>query len=119
MAKTAIEYKQTKKADGLSRKVQKSRAATSTKSKPEPVAVPVDDATSAKSKPAEPRAAVAVADVAAELRRFDLDAKFGPCAGLTRLERWERAKQLGLEPPVQIRELLDAGGEQTSVFGRL
>ncbi|KAK2815501.1 hypothetical protein Q5P01_025968 [Channa striata] len=41
-----------------------------------------------------------------KLRLFDLDWRFGPCAGISRLQRWERAKLHGLNPPEEIRELL-------------
>jgi len=41
------------------------------------------------------------------LRQFDLASKFGPCTGMTRLERWERAEGLGLKPPKQVRDLLE------------
>ncbi|KAL1923360.1 uncharacterized protein VTP21DRAFT_8340 [Calcarisporiella thermophila] len=40
------------------------------------------------------------------LRSFDLDSTYGPCLGLTRLERWERAKKYGLAPPDKIRRVL-------------
>ncbi|KAK5866621.1 hypothetical protein PBY51_020797 [Eleginops maclovinus] len=40
------------------------------------------------------------------LRNFDLDWRFGPCIGISRLQRWERAKLHGLNPPEEIRELL-------------
>lgn len=43
------------------------------------------------------------------LRDFDLDYKFGPCLSTSRLERWERAERLGLNPPKSIKQLLDAG----------
>uniref|UniRef100_A0A8C4V7L1 DPOD4 polymerase n=1 Tax=Falco tinnunculus TaxID=100819 RepID=A0A8C4V7L1_FALTI len=33
------------------------------------------------------------------LRRFDLAWEYGPCTGITRLQRWERAQALGLSPP--------------------
>lgn len=42
------------------------------------------------------------------LRGFDLDIKFGPCIGITRMERWTRAERLGLKPPASIRSLLEA-----------
>ena len=29
------------------------------------------------------------------------------CVGISRLERWERAKQLGKDPPDHIRELIE------------
>lgn len=41
------------------------------------------------------------------LRTFDLDPAYGPCLGLTRLERWTRAKELGEEPPVEVYEILN------------
>ncbi|KAM8879480.1 DNA polymerase delta subunit 4 [Spinachia spinachia] len=40
------------------------------------------------------------------LRQFDLDWRFGPCTGISRLQRWERAKVHGLSPPEEIRDLL-------------
>ncbi|XP_072239643.1 DNA polymerase delta subunit 4 [Leuresthes tenuis] len=41
-----------------------------------------------------------------KLRQFDLDWRFGPCTGISRLQRWERAKLHGLNPPEDIRNLL-------------
>ncbi|XP_029904653.1 DNA polymerase delta subunit 4 [Myripristis murdjan] len=41
-----------------------------------------------------------------KLRQFDLDWKFGPCTGISRLQRWERAQLHGLDPPEEIRDLL-------------
>ncbi|XP_073334084.1 DNA polymerase delta subunit 4 [Pagrus major] len=41
-----------------------------------------------------------------KLRQFDLDWRFGPCTGISRLQRWERAKLHGLNPPEEIRWLL-------------
>ncbi|KAJ7678199.1 DNA polymerase delta, subunit 4-domain-containing protein [Mycena polygramma] len=35
------------------------------------------------------------------LRVFDLSYEYGPCVGVTRLERWERAFALGLDPPTE------------------
>ncbi|NWX35472.1 DPOD4 polymerase, partial [Notiomystis cincta] len=40
------------------------------------------------------------------LRRFDLSWEYGPCTGITRLQRWERAQDLGLSPPGPIRDAL-------------
>ncbi|KAI8139399.1 DNA polymerase delta, subunit 4-domain-containing protein [Fennellomyces sp. T-0311] len=45
------------------------------------------------------------------LRKFDLDYKFGPCVGLTRIERWNRAQKLGLEPPQSVKDVLDNTNE--------
>ncbi|URE10431.1 DNA polymerase delta, subunit 4 [Musa troglodytarum] len=40
------------------------------------------------------------------LRQFDMDMRYGPCIGLTRLQRWERASSMGLQPPADLRNLL-------------
>ncbi|KAM6408082.1 DNA polymerase delta subunit 4 [Rhynochetos jubatus] len=40
------------------------------------------------------------------LRRFDLSWEYGPCTGITRLQRWERAHALGLSPPGPVRDAL-------------
>ncbi|KAG7275233.1 hypothetical protein CRUP_034823 [Coryphaenoides rupestris] len=40
------------------------------------------------------------------LKQFDLDLKYGPCTGISRLQRWERAQLHGLNPPQEIKELL-------------
>ncbi|KAG8833226.1 hypothetical protein FRC18_003977 [Serendipita sp. 400] len=40
------------------------------------------------------------------LRVFDLSYEYGPCVGVTRLERWKRADALGLNPPVEVRDIL-------------
>jgi hypothetical protein len=39
------------------------------------------------------------------LRVFDQTPDYGPCVGMTRLERWERADALGLSPPDFVRAL--------------
>lgn len=51
------------------------------------------------------------------LRQFDLTSKFGPCTGMSRLERWERAAQLGLDPPIKVKQLVLKHGE-SSQFNR-
>jgi len=40
------------------------------------------------------------------LRVFDNTYDYGPCVGVTRLERWDRAKEMGLNPPDEIRDIL-------------
>lgn len=40
------------------------------------------------------------------LRVFDLDPNYGPCMGMSRLERWQRAKDLDLDPPQEIHDIL-------------
>nr|DBA19495.1 TPA: hypothetical protein GDO54_015326 [Pyxicephalus adspersus] len=41
-----------------------------------------------------------------KLVKFDLDWQFGPCTGITRMERWQRAQDLGLRPPQDIKQIL-------------
>lgn len=40
------------------------------------------------------------------LKLFDLEADYGPAAGLTRMERWERASKWGLNPPQAVYDIL-------------
>ncbi|KIJ55534.1 hypothetical protein M422DRAFT_24100 [Sphaerobolus stellatus SS14] len=40
------------------------------------------------------------------LRVFDNTYDYGPCVGLTRLERWERAEAMNLNPPPEVRDIL-------------
>jgi len=49
------------------------------------------------------------------LRVFDNSMEFGPCVGVTRMERWERAAVLGLKPPIEVRNILltKQGSEDT------
>ncbi|KAI8830660.1 DNA polymerase delta, subunit 4 [Chytriomyces cf. hyalinus JEL632] len=47
------------------------------------------------------------------LRQFDLDMKFGPNVGLTRLARWERAQKFQLDPPSKVLEILNGHGRQS------
>ncbi|KAF8806895.1 hypothetical protein BYT27DRAFT_7190586 [Phlegmacium glaucopus] len=41
------------------------------------------------------------------LRVFDLSYEYGPCVGIPRLERWERAQALGLNPPKEVYDILN------------
>ena len=51
------------------------------------------------------------------LRRFDLDYAYGPCGGLSRRERWQRAKQLGLDPPQSVLDILSQLGDDADAEG--
>ena len=71
--------------------------------RPSSAAAPVDPAAAtAAAAPVDPAAAAEET-----LRSFDLDGRFGPCVNPTRLERWERAERLGLDPPEEVRALLE------------
>ncbi|XP_061856377.1 DNA polymerase delta subunit 4 [Colius striatus] len=60
-----------------------------------------------KARPRDPSpAAPADPELLDMLRRFDLAWEYGPCTGITRLQRWERAQALGLNPPASVRDVL-------------
>ncbi|KAK7025962.1 hypothetical protein VNI00_015791 [Paramarasmius palmivorus] len=40
------------------------------------------------------------------LEVFDLDSTYGPTVGIKRLQRWDRARRLGLNPPMEVYVLL-------------
>ncbi|XP_066934357.1 DNA polymerase delta subunit 4-like [Clytia hemisphaerica] len=48
------------------------------------------------------------------LKKFDLDSKFGPCIGITRLERWQRAHTHNLNPPHSIPKILKSYDENNN-----
>ncbi|PHJ25267.1 dna polymerase delta subunit [Cystoisospora suis] len=50
------------------------------------------------------------------LCRFDVAVQYGPCCGLTRLERWNRAAELGLNPPEDLRLAVERTGNNISIF---
>jgi len=41
------------------------------------------------------------------MRNFDLTPKFGPCVGISRLDRYRRAEKMGLKPPVEVLRVLE------------
>ncbi|KAK6926212.1 DNA polymerase delta, subunit 4 [Dillenia turbinata] len=43
------------------------------------------------------------------LRQFDMNMAYGPCLGMDRLARWERAQKLGLNPPKEVEALVREG----------
>ncbi|KAL2261210.1 hypothetical protein VTK26DRAFT_4576 [Humicola hyalothermophila] len=40
------------------------------------------------------------------LRYFDVSSQYGPCLGITRIKRWQRAERLGLHPPIEVLAVL-------------
>ena len=40
------------------------------------------------------------------LRHFDVSSQYGPCTGITRINRWKRAYRLGLNPPMEVLKVL-------------
>ncbi|KAK4515091.1 uncharacterized protein ATC70_002701 [Mucor velutinosus] len=53
------------------------------------------------------------------LRAFDLNYAYGPCVGIKRMDRWERAYNLELYPPTVVKDILikdKTGKYMESVF---
>lgn len=40
------------------------------------------------------------------LRHFDVSSQYGPCTGITRINRWKRAYRLGLNPSMEVLKVL-------------
>ncbi|KAJ6789106.1 hypothetical protein PWT90_00408 [Aphanocladium album] len=40
------------------------------------------------------------------LRYFDVSSQYGPCIGMPRMKRWQRAERLGLNPPIEVLAVL-------------
>ncbi|XP_047329212.1 DNA polymerase delta subunit 4 isoform X2 [Impatiens glandulifera] len=40
------------------------------------------------------------------LKEFDMNMLYGPCLGISRIDRWERANKQFLNPPKEIESLL-------------
>ncbi|KAI1179600.1 DNA polymerase delta, subunit 4-domain-containing protein [Nemania sp. FL0916] len=40
------------------------------------------------------------------LRYWDVSSQYGPCVGIDRIKRWQRADRLGLSPPVEVLAVL-------------
>lgn len=46
---------------------------------------------------------------------FDVCVKYGPCTGMSRGQRWERAERFGLEPPADVKAILERMQDDSSV----
>ena len=53
-----------------------------------------------------------------ELLCFDLNPLYGPCKGISRIERWNNASRFGLEPPERAREAIHRTGNMGSYLER-
>ncbi|KAF2273550.1 uncharacterized protein EI97DRAFT_435973 [Westerdykella ornata] len=52
------------------------------------------------------------------LREFDMSSHYGPCVGISRLRRWQRAHRLKLNPPIEVLAVLlkeQEGGDANMV----
>ena len=50
------------------------------------------------------------------LRQFDMNMAYGPCVGMKRIDRWERAASLGLNPPKAVHCLLTSAANELSLW---
>ncbi|EQL04161.1 hypothetical protein G6O67_005870 [Ophiocordyceps sinensis] len=48
------------------------------------------------------------------LRYFDVSSQYGPCIGLDRIKRWQRAHRLGLDPPIEVLAVLLKGEKRAT-----
>ncbi|KAK0670005.1 DNA polymerase delta, subunit 4-domain-containing protein [Cercophora samala] len=55
------------------------------------------------------------------LRYWDVSSQFGPCVGITRLKRWQRAERLGLNPPLEVLAVIvkEGRGEERAHLDQL
>ncbi|KAK4204742.1 DNA polymerase delta, subunit 4-domain-containing protein [Triangularia verruculosa] len=55
------------------------------------------------------------------LRYWDVSSQFGPCVGMTRLRRWQRAERLGLNPPIEVLAVIvkEGRGEERAHLDEL
>ncbi|KAL1214226.1 hypothetical protein V5N11_034754 [Cardamine amara subsp. amara] len=105
-------YKQTK--NKITGGISKSKPSSSRKVSPKHAATQGSDA-------AQPAALISHGSVDLNddynkeeemLRQFDMNIAYGPCLGMTRLDRWERALRLEMNPPKEIERLLKTGKVQ-------
>jgi hypothetical protein len=52
------------------------------------------------------------------LIKFDLSLNFGPCRGITRTQRYDRAVRLKLNPQVEIKNLITNKDLNISVYDK-
>lgn len=48
-----------------------------------------------------------IQDVNNTLRQFDMTMRYGPCVGISRKARWNRAEKFGLNPPQNVIDILN------------
>lgn len=71
----------------------------------------------ASTRPTNSACPLSSDEIESELTKYDLTSEFGPLSGLTRLERWERAETMGLQPPPLVKKLIiEHGGSNQHVF---
>lgn len=101
-----------KKTNIVEKKAQQSSIPTVRKAQtadPQSTAVEVS-----QSREIEPGVICTAETAETELRSFDICTRYGPCMSLTRIQRFERAKRFGLNPPDRIKKILEAFPELSS-----
>ncbi|KAJ8547127.1 hypothetical protein K7X08_010713 [Anisodus acutangulus] len=103
-------YKQKKMSGGITKQSKSKSSSTSTKNSTTP-----NNVAAIGSNIAQPSALISHGSLDLQdnydqneevLRQFDMNMVYGPCLGMSRLDRWERAKKLGLNPPTDVERLL-------------
>lgn len=49
------------------------------------------------------------------LREFDMSSQYGPCIGISRLDRWKRARDMELGPPIEVLAVMVKAVEEEDV----
>lgn len=62
--------------------------------------------TTAEIREIEPGLKISWEEAERRLREWDMNSRFGPCMSMTRLERWQRADKLSMDPPVFIYNVI-------------
>ncbi len=52
------------------------------------------------------------------LKCFDLDPKYGPCRGITRMKRYLNAVRLNLNPSIEVKNMIEKYDLNTSFYDK-
>jgi hypothetical protein len=52
------------------------------------------------------------------LKSFDLNPKYGPCRGISRIKRYQNAVRLNLNPPFEVNNLIEKYDLNTSFYDK-
>lgn len=58
---------------------------------------------------------VDIKDAIEVLKQFDMNMRYGPCVGIKRSQRWNRAKKFNLNPPLEVKSILDDNKFQKAI----
>ncbi|KAL7750841.1 hypothetical protein RI367_003798 [Sorochytrium milnesiophthora] len=91
--------------------------ASNTKRRPVSAPPSASDAASFAAQVADLLQPSHTADLVRILKQFDLAVRFGPCIGMSRLDRFRRAQKMSLHPPELVGALLDRIEEMKTAKG--